>query len=61
MLQSGSKIIVGRCTPEVRGQCTAVFHHLHAVDVVATKVTIVLIEIHREVFPFHNQVVAIVV
>ena len=58
MLQSGSEIIVGRCTPEVRSQCAAVFHHLHTIDVVATKVTIVLIEVHREVFTFNNQVIA---
>ena len=61
MLQSGSEIIVGRCTPEVRSQCAAVFHHLHTIDVVATKVTIVLIEVHREVFTFHNQVIAVVI
>ena len=61
VLQSGSEVIVGRCTPEVRSQCAAIFHQLHAVDVVTAEITVVFVEIHREVFTFHNQEVAVVI
>ena len=60
-LQSCSEVIIGRRTPEVGSQFAAVFHHLHSVHVVTAEITVVLVEVHREVFAFHNQVVPVVV
>ncbi|OAV64901.1 hypothetical protein Barb4_03772 [Bacteroidales bacterium Barb4] len=60
-MQAGTHIIVGRRTPEVRGQFAAFVEHGGTVCIVATHKAILSVKINAEVLSFYNKEEKVVV